>query len=222
MLDLQQTVSLPAFINQQTLQMCWLSVENEAIILVSEKMDRRKKYTRMVLKQSLMKLLKCKHISSITVKEICELADINRSTFYAHYSDHYALLEQLEDELVEDMIVYLGQYDSQKEDEAFQMTVKIIEYFASKHEECQTLLSDNSNSSFEQKVRQVASRYMMQHWPGVLKLEDEMTAYIGAFIISGSIEVMKVWLDNEMDKSPKEIAGVIINIINYGVLGVNL
>ena len=113
--------------------------------------------------------------------------------------------------------MYLGQYNSQKEEVAFQMTEKIIEYFASKQEECQILLSDNSNSSFEQKVRQVASRYMMQHWMELTHLDEEMTVYIGSFIISGSIEVMKVWLDNEMDKSPKEIAGIIINIINNGI-----
>lgn len=47
-------------------------------------MDRRKKYTRMVLKESLMELLKNKPISNITIKEICEEADINRSTFYSH------------------------------------------------------------------------------------------------------------------------------------------
>ncbi|WP_338121478.1 hypothetical protein [Halalkalibacterium halodurans] len=51
---------------------------------MSVKLDRRKKYTRMVLKESLMKLMQEKPLSNITIKEICDLADINRSTFYSH------------------------------------------------------------------------------------------------------------------------------------------
>ena len=53
-----------------------------------KKLDRRKKYTRKVLKESLIALLADdKPISAVTVKEICERADINRSTFYMHFSD---------------------------------------------------------------------------------------------------------------------------------------
>ena len=52
-----------------------------------EKMDARKRYTQMVLKQSFLKLLKEKPVNRITVKEVCALAQLNRATFYAHYSD---------------------------------------------------------------------------------------------------------------------------------------
>ena len=60
-----------------------------------EKTDARKRYTQMVLKQSLLKLLKEKPVNRITVKEVCELAQLNRATFYAHYSDCFALLGSL-------------------------------------------------------------------------------------------------------------------------------
>ena len=56
------------------------------------KMDRKTRYTRMVLQDSLIELMKEKPISKITIKELCEKADINRTTFYAHYTDQYDLL----------------------------------------------------------------------------------------------------------------------------------
>jgi len=189
------------------------------IPITSDKLDRRKKYTRMVLKDSLMKLLKEKQISTITVKEICELADINRSTFYAHYSDHFDLLEQIEEELIEDMSMYLSSYDFDKEDDALEMTEKLIEYFASKQEECQTLLNENSDSSFEKKVRLVARRFIMKNWMEVNHLDENISEYLSAFIVSGSIQVMKVWLNNGLDKSPKEMAEIITNIVNKGIWG---
>ena len=66
-----------------------------------EKMDARKRYTQMVLKQSFLKLLKEKPANRITVKEVCALAQLNRATFYAHYSDCFALMESIENELID-------------------------------------------------------------------------------------------------------------------------
>jgi len=48
----------------------------------------------MVLKKVFIKLLEKKTLSQISIKEICEDADINRATFYAHYKDQYDLFEE--------------------------------------------------------------------------------------------------------------------------------
>ena len=64
-----------------------------------ENEDRRVRKTREVLKKSLISLMKEKNINSITVKELCEKADINRGTFYLHYVDVVNILNELEEEL---------------------------------------------------------------------------------------------------------------------------
>ena len=63
------------------------------------KTDARVKYTKMVLKKALLELMQRKPINKITVKEVCERAELNRATFYAHYSDCFDLLESIEEEL---------------------------------------------------------------------------------------------------------------------------
>ena len=55
------------------------------------KTDARIRYTQRVLKESFLTLLKQKPVNKITVKEVCEMAELNRATFYAHYSDCFAL-----------------------------------------------------------------------------------------------------------------------------------
>ena len=62
------------------------------------KESRKTRYTRMALEDSLIELMTKKPISKITIKELCENADINRTTFYSHYSDQYDLLRQIEDD----------------------------------------------------------------------------------------------------------------------------
>ena len=63
------------------------------------KTDARARYTKMVLKQALLDLMQHKPINKITVKEVCARAEVNRATFYAHFSDCFDLLARMEDEL---------------------------------------------------------------------------------------------------------------------------
>ena len=66
----------------------------------TELIDRRIRKTRKQLKDCLISLLKTKRIQDITVRELTEMADLNRGTFYLHYKDVFDLLEQTETELL--------------------------------------------------------------------------------------------------------------------------
>lgn len=187
-----------------------------------ERLDRRKKYTKMVLKESLMHILREKHIAKITVKEVCEEADINRSTFYAHYTDLYDLLEQIEEELVKEMVNYLSSYNFDKKEDTLAITEKLIEYLATKQAECKVLLSENSNSSFEKKVRFVAHKFITNSWSDFPLTDKATFEYVSEFIISGSVQIVKIWLQNDMDKSPEEIARLITNLVDQGIWGAGI
>ena len=62
--------------------------------------DRRVLRTKKNIRQAFLHLLSEKSLSQITVKELSDLADINRKTFYMYYSNIEEILSELEDELV--------------------------------------------------------------------------------------------------------------------------
>lgn len=64
---------------------------------MNKKDNSRSRATDERIVRALYQVLdKKKSIAKVTVHEICELAEINRSTFYAHYVDVYDLLEKVE------------------------------------------------------------------------------------------------------------------------------
>lgn len=63
--------------------------------MAENNMDKRVQFTRRILSESLLALLKEKPIARVTVKELCAMADINRGTFYAHFIDPQDLLSQI-------------------------------------------------------------------------------------------------------------------------------
>ena len=67
------------------------------------KNNRRVRFTRSALREALIDLILEKPLVSITVKDICARADINRSTFYLHFKDVTDILRTTEDEIIEHM-----------------------------------------------------------------------------------------------------------------------
>ncbi|GAE25357.1 transcriptional regulator [Halalkalibacter wakoensis JCM 9140] len=184
---------------------------------MSSKLDRRIKYTRLALQESFIKLMQEKPLTKITIKEVCELADINRSTFYSHYKDLYDLLNQIEDGIIEDLNQTLSSFNHTKNEEAIQMTETLLEYLVKNHESSQTLFSENGNPEFQQKVMMLAH----QHLLNVLNADKQNlpinAEYLSLYIVNGSIHVIQHWLKNGVKESPKEIAELIITLANEGL-----
>ena len=73
--------------------------------MANTKDNRRVHYTKAALKHSLLSKLMEKPVERITVKEICESADLNRGTFYAYYGSPAELLKEIEDEFYVDILM---------------------------------------------------------------------------------------------------------------------
>lgn len=73
-------------------------------VYMEKKTDLRIEKTEKAIKNAFIELRAKKPLEKITVKELCELALINKSTFYSHYEDIYALSEAMEQETVESII----------------------------------------------------------------------------------------------------------------------
>ena len=65
--------------------------------------NRSVRETRAKIQSVFLDLMKKKPYYKISVREIAEAANINRSTFYLHYEDIYDLLDKIEDEINDEL-----------------------------------------------------------------------------------------------------------------------
>lgn len=179
----------------------------------AEKFDRRVKYTKMVLKDSFINLLEEKDISKITIKEICEDADVNRATFYAHYSDQYDLMNQIQNDLFENIEKYLIAYSSDKES-VFPLDIveKIFEYVRENARVCKLLLSDRGDLFFQKRVFMLVYERIISDITKSGEITKEDAEYIYAFTLTGCIGAIQKWLDDDMKKSPRYMAKMILKL----------
>ena len=183
------------------------------------KTDRRVLYTKMFLKESLLELMKEKPIDKITPTELCRRAEINRNTFYTHYYTARDVLEEIETELSVQIIESLSNRFTAENIDIPQMLNEICRIIYEKQDFCKILLSENGDAAFLERVITLGKNVIIQGWKklGVSLPDDQMEMFF-AFIISGSIALIKKWAAEDMKNSPSEVA-VLIERATYG--GIN-
>ena len=124
------------------------------------KTDARVRYTVHMIQNVFLELLKEKPVAKITVKEICEHAEINRSTFYKHYQDVYDLMEKLENEAVEAFEKLL---DSYVQNETVPALVTLLTSLRENRELLLPLLANSSNDDFMKRLTDACSGYALSH-----------------------------------------------------------
>lgn len=68
--------------------------------MTERKENRSARRSRRMIRQAFGELLREREFSKITVTDIVERADLNRSTFYAHYPDIYGIVDEMQEEIL--------------------------------------------------------------------------------------------------------------------------
>ncbi|MDU1414543.1 MAG: TetR/AcrR family transcriptional regulator [Clostridium sp.] len=179
--------------------------------------NRRTLYSKMIIKESLIKLLQTKDIHKITVTDICKEADINRGTFYTHYNDPLDLLQNIEDELFNKILEYLSE-DTNPESLLTVLT-KVFELAKDNKELCKILLFKEGNNRILNRILYIANNdNIIKFQSNSKNVNKTHLDYMIRFTVSGAVGVIEAWLENDLKESPREIAEI-INSITIAIMG---
>lgn len=174
--------------------------------------DRRVIRTKKEILNALTKLLEQKSIEEITVREITDLAGINRGTFYLHYVDKYDLLEKSVNTLILQLrdigvsvMKPIEEYDTpdeKKEDVVSSLTF-VFEYVKDNGRFIRSLLSENSTYSFHHKFNEILKDTFIEQ----LKVAEPRVPplYLAAAMSYAFQGLINTWLRNDMKETPREM-----------------
>ena len=184
-----------------------------------ELLDRRVRKTRRILRECLTRLLKEKKIQDITVRELADMADINRGTFYLHYKDVFDLLEQIEQELTEELEDIL---DHHSVDELLSRpSLLFSDLYPTVPENADIitiLIGENGDLNFVNRIKAILRDRCLKKWltSNYSCSTDLLEAY-SAFIISGCVGIVQYWLETGMKESPEQMAKATEDFILRGI-----
>ena len=171
--------------------------------------DARVRYTRMVIEDSFLELLKAKPLTKITVTEVCQKAGINRATFYKHYLDIPDLFEKMEEQLFDQ----IRQMFRDKASNMESMLLDMLNYTRQEGNRFFTLGGDHGDPDLMTKTFRIcyemAYPLLETNLPQVDASRRKMLYH---FVSQGSGGVLTCWIRSGMKESPAEIIDLIMTL----------
>ncbi|MDO4554090.1 MAG: TetR/AcrR family transcriptional regulator [Lachnospiraceae bacterium] len=164
------------------------------------KTDARTRYTKMVIREAFFSLLEHKSVDKITVKEICDLAKINRATFYRYYENQYDLLSLIENEMLNEIETFSkgGQIDIDT------LITKMCQLLYKNREEWVLLMGATADSRFPNKVYS----FFNQRYGDKCVTKEQQMSY--RFMLYGFSGLIDYWVKSGMVELPEDMASHLI------------
>ena len=165
--------------------------------------NRRVKYSKKLIQDSLLQLLQEKPLEKITVKELCERADVNRGTFYRYYEDIFDLFDTIEQALGKDFEEHAQSLHTQ----GMVPFLTDLLHGAEKNRDLVLILSnDRGDDSFLRKCIDHIYQELSPQWKELIVCSDEEMKVLYA-IAASSIEAITFdWLKGKIDMTAEELA----------------
>lgn len=183
-------------------------------------MGEKKEYrsavrSRRLIRQAFMELLKEKSLEKITVTDIVKLADINRSTFYAHYPDVMGVIEEIQEEIVEYTKRFMEDVDFSDFFENPLPHLNNIVKLAGDNVELYRLLG--SSALGEKKLEDLKNILIQQTLKTVDAPEEYKSSFefefATRFFMGGVVDVYAQWIRGGFDCSLDEITEQLAKMI---------
>ena len=187
----------------------------------TRKQDRRVVKTKRAIHMAFAKLLSEKEINDITVRDIADLADINRKTFYNYYAGVYAVLDEIENEVVKTLENALGGIDFREAmshpNLVFEKLTAIINTDLDFYGH---LLSQQANVSLITKTVKLLKQKTREAMLSQLPVKEEKIDVLLDYTFSGMFTVYQQWFNSDRSQSIEEISEVLSVLCFNGLNGV--
>ncbi|MMZ58446.1 DNA-binding transcriptional regulator EnvR [compost metagenome] len=164
--------------------------------------DLRVKRTRKLLYNALLDLMEKHPFENITVKQICDLAMVHRTTFYTHFQDKFDLLSRAMQQIADEEFNGLVDASFSPSD-----NFRELLSLAKKHKKLFSHLLAEDRDSLRNLLRREMGRgikqYLAQHnsiEENSIDMQIKIEAYIGAVL-----GVVTWWIENKMPINHEEI-----------------
>ncbi len=185
-----------------------------------KKEDQRTKITKMMIRTAFLNLLATKSIQSITVKEICENAEINRGTFYKHFLDVYDLKEKIENEFAENIIEALMPLtqNAEKETSLTEVIETVFQVIYSNADFSSLIISNHTDKKFMIRLLEIGyENYMAAYLKMFPNVDQAKLNYYYSFVSAGCIGILEKWLATGVKEDVGEIASIAEDIMMNGL-----
>ena len=180
--------------------------------------------TAIRMDEALITLLEKKDFEYITIKEICDTAGVNRSTFYLHYENTSDLLKETTRYIIDKHLAYYEidqkrislQFETCKREELLFITDEYLVPYLKFIKDNQRLFKVSIKQFNSFNMNEVYGRMFEHIFNPILErfhVPEKERAYVMKFYLTGVYAIVMEWLDKNCSDDIKTVTRVIIDCV---------
>ena len=180
--------------------------------------------TAIRMDEALITLLEKKDFEYITIKEICDTAGVNRSTFYLHYENTSDLLKETTRYIIEKHLAYYEidqkrislQFETCKREELLFVTDEYLVPYLKFIKDNQRLFKVSIKQFNSFNMNEVYGRMFEHIFNPILErfhVPEKERAYVMKFYLTGVFAIVMEWLDKNCSDDIKTVTRVITDCV---------
>lgn len=173
------------------------------------KENQRVAITKRLIKEALLRLLKKRHISKISICELCQEAEINRTTFYRHYQTTRDVLQ----EIAFDQIGMFPECSASAKGTQVmkEYVTQLCEFTYDRKDMVKIFIQNDTEIDFFGIFQTISQRFLGERtilYRGKT-VDHDTLCLMNAFFSSGISALISQWLMENISKTPEEIANLV-------------
>ena len=209
MSHLQQQVLFTLTRMIQNKHFCIIKNENEVNCMQE---NQRIALTKRLLKEGLIRLLQKKDIEKIGVSELCAESGINRATFYRHYEIPLDILREIQNDFMTE--IDLPTREPKNVQEIADNFERICCFLKQNELITKALLKTSTDQELSILINKYSHILLNSTYKD--KIDEESTRLVLKGLAGGAIALLRAWILEDSNKTPKELAELLVFFISYG------
>jgi AcrR family transcriptional regulator len=160
-----------------------------------------------MLKEALFTLLRETPIEKISIYDICDAAQINRTTFYRYYGSQHELLTAVENDFFAEIEKHLTEVKYPDRDGL----TKVAEFLEQERDKCRILINSAPEKEFCTKLFGLPTIVSMLKSYTPSKYTAKQEEYMRLFFCQGGYAIIRDWINSDNREQPAEIAELIVS-----------
>ena len=177
------------------------------------KSPQRRTLTKRLIQEAMLTLLKTHSIQEITVRELCDMAGVNRTTFYNHYDGIYEVMGEIE----ENFLMQLVEEPGAAQGDLSQHIERLCEKIQQNADVALLLLTNHADPAFSAKLMKLQACGTVWH-ETISSYSAAEYELLAQFISGGAYAMICHWLESGCKQTPKQIAALMTRVIQNGIL----
>ena len=179
--------------------------------------NQRTRLSKKMFQTALLELLEEKGgIEKISVRELCAKAELNRSTFYAHYTEPREVLIEAEEEILSETAEHIRKIGAQTTGGGKDFLASFLRYIRDNDKTFRVLLVTAADPSFKSRFMQISLLQLFDHLQ--VTTEPERQQFIYSYVLNGSFGMLTQWIRSEYAVPVPEIVDLLFTMNASAIL----